>query len=93
MGPTETLQDQTAGYYKQLKREGLNPFDLLSWNALVNLWTSLVWAGRNGKYNHQDLHKRTKLMFWSALERKAEAIDLDREDEYASEQLGELRNL
>lgn len=93
MGPTETLQDQTAGYYKQLKREGLNPFDLLSWNALVNLWHNVVWAGRNGKYTNQDFQKRTKLMVWSALERKADAINLDRDDEYATDQLLELRNL
>lgn len=93
MGPTETLQDVTGRYFKQLKREGLNPFDLLSWDYLVNLYIEVVKSGHRGDFNDHVAHKSTKAAIWAALERKAESIDLDEQGERCEEEMTELRNL
>lgn len=92
MGPIETLQDVTGRYYRQLKREGFNPLDLFSWEALISLWVSLAWAGRAGKYDNKELFQRTKQMCWDALERKADAIDMVNENDECAQYLMELRN-
>lgn len=93
MGPTETLQDVTEGYYKKLKREGLNPFDLLSWQFLTNLYIEITKSGRRGDFNDRDVHQRTKQAIWAALERKGEAIDLETQDDACDQELTDLRNL
>lgn len=93
MAPVETLRNVTARYYKQLKREGLNPFDLLSWEALTNLWVMVKRSADRGDFEDRTITKMTKQMLWSALERKAQAIDLEERSDDHEQLLDDLRNL
>jgi len=99
MGPVETLRDVTRNYYKQLKREGLNPFDLLGWEALENLWLEIRRSEEAGNDVNMDmrldrkLHHATKDMVRAALERKAEAIDIENEDDACTQRFEELMHL
>lgn len=93
MDAVDTLQDEARRRYRELKRMGLNPFDLFCWDALANLWVTLVYAGRAGKYESSTFHQHTKKQVWAALERKAEAIDIDSGDDDAERRLEELKRL
>lgn len=93
MGPAESLLAITSGYYKRLKRDGLNPFDLLSWDALSNLWTEIVHSGRLGNFTDRKIHQLTKEMVWAALERKAEAYQMEDGDESYIDTLEALKCL
>lgn len=97
MGPVETLRDVTRNYYKQLKREGLNPFDLLGWEALQNLWLEIRRSeeARELQLNEdfrldRKIHTATKDMVREAMERKAEAIDIENEDDACTQRFEEL---
>ena len=93
MGPIETLRDITSQYYNELKKQhGLNPFDLLSWEALLNLELETRGAGRSGQYENRELHQLTRKMIWEALNRKAEDIDTETGTNECEELLEERRN-
>ena len=92
MGPTETVREVGGRFFRAIKREGLNPFDLISWEACLNVWRSLRYAGNNQEYTDKKIHKLTCDMVWIALERKAEALELEQESTEYTEVLEEARD-
>lgn len=93
MGHEENLLALTRSHYKELKRQGLNPFDLFAWEPLKNFWTNMVHAGRRGDFTDRKLQQISKDMIWSALERKAEAYQAEENDERYVEELEELKDI
>jgi len=61
--------------YHHLKKEGLNPFDLLSWDALINLEYVTRWAGKTRNFDDYKIHGLTRKMIWDALDRRSEYRD------------------
>lgn len=93
MGPDQTLRDITGQYYKEMKsRYGLTPFDLFSWEFLLELERETHYAGRHGQINRRSQFKRIRQEIWAALDRKAEDIDMESGESEAQDYLEELKD-
>ena len=81
-----------AAFYRDLKRDGLNPLDLYNWDALLNIEEETFQAGRRGYFEDEKLHKHLRKALWEALERKADDIDMESEDDQCSLHLSRLKH-
>jgi hypothetical protein len=70
MGPIETLRDVCGRYYANLKKEGLNPFDLFNRDFLLNIDTETLEAGKRDLYDEVKLHRWLRKLIQEALDRK-----------------------
>ena len=88
----DTLEEETTRLGNQLKRRGLNPFDLLTWEHLVSLYVGIKHIYRQGVSEDPRGAKALLTGMWGALVRKAE----DYESQYATSErsdfLMELKN-
>lgn len=87
-----TLTEQTGQLAHRLKKGGLNPFDILTWEDLLVLYVDLRHVARRGISDDAARLKGVLRGMWAAMVRKANAY----ESEYATDErtslLQELRN-